>query len=124
MIPDDRAEGISDVLTVEKLAPGLARVVTLSGAYVVDARGEGCECPDKEYNLDPGERCKHHAAALLAYDDDLPTPFTVTDNLNERVATDGGERPDDCDCSEYMDEDDLPCFACFAAGFETPATAE
>jgi len=85
MIPDDRAERMGDVLTVEKIAPGMARVITLSGAYTVDARGEGCSCPDKEYNLDLGEHCKHHAAAVLAYNDDLPTPFMVVENVDERT---------------------------------------
>jgi hypothetical protein len=91
MIPEDRAERIDDVVAVEKRAPGVAEVVSFGGSYIVDARGDGCMCKDKEYNLNPGERCKHHAAALLAFSDDLPAPFTVTDNLNNRVATDGGQ---------------------------------
>jgi len=86
-----RAERIDDVVAVEKIAPGMARVITLSGAYTVDARGEGCSCKDKEFNLDPGEHCKHHLAARIAYNDDLPTPFIVTDNLDRRVVTDGGD---------------------------------
>jgi len=90
MIPDDRAERIDDVIAVERVAPGMARVVSVSGAYTVDARGEGCTCPDKEYHLGPGERCKHHAAARAAFSDSVPAPFIVTDNLDRRVATDGG----------------------------------
>jgi hypothetical protein len=85
MIPDDRAERISDVLAVEKRAPGVARVVTLSGAYVVDARGEGCTCEDKEFNLGPGEQCKHWGAALMAFSDILPTPFLVVEDFDDRI---------------------------------------
>lgn len=80
----DRARrACTDVLAVEQIAPGMARVVTFSDAYVVDARGEGCTCPDKQYNLEPGEKCKHHVAAVLATSD-LPAPFDVVDNLDER----------------------------------------
>jgi len=79
MIPEDRAERISDVVAVEEIAPGMARVVSLGGSYVVDARSEACECEDKQYNLADGERCKHHAAALVALDDRYPTPFVVGD---------------------------------------------
>jgi len=42
MIPDDRAERVNDVMAVEKRAPGVTRVVTVSGVYTTDARGEGC----------------------------------------------------------------------------------
>jgi hypothetical protein len=85
MIDTDRAvRACRDVVAVEILAPGLCRVVTLGGSYAVDARGEGCECPDKKHNLDAGEMCKHHAAAVLATDDTLPTPFLVRESLTER----------------------------------------
>jgi len=120
---DERAErSLTDVVAVETVAPGMVNVVTWSDAYVVDARDAGCNCPDKQYQEPP--MCKHEYAALVSDTDTLPTPFTVTDNLNERVAADGGERPDDCDCTERMAAEDLPCFHCFAAGFDTPATAE
>jgi len=97
-----RAErAVTDVVAVETLAPGLVRVVTWGDAYPVDARDAGCNCPDKLHN--DAEVCKHEYAAILATTGG-PTPFTVSDNLSERVATDGGD--EECpDCHE-----ELPCF--------------
>jgi predicted nucleic acid-binding Zn finger protein len=94
----DRILGaLTDVVAVEHVAPGMVRVVTVSGAYVVDARHESCECPDFEYNLDGAERCKHLWAALDATDQyDLgthrleeslnePTPLPDFENFDRRV---------------------------------------
>ena len=120
----DRAvAALEDVVAVERIAPGLLRVVTWSDAYPVDARGAGCNCPDKQYN-EP-ERCKHELGALLATSD-LPTPFTVTDNLSDRVATDGmgvsdagpNDRPPAdavCEDCERL-PDDFPCVSCVISG--------
>lgn len=94
----------TDVLACEHVAPGMIRVVTVSDAYVVDARHEVCQCPDFEYHLDGQGRCKHLYAALRETDQ-LPTPevFGYDESLTERpepaetdggtpqVATDGGE---------------------------------
>lgn len=115
---DDRAQrALTDIVAVEEYAPGMARVVSWSDAYILDLRGEGCACPDKEYNDAP--RCKHEHAARLATAD-APTPFIVTDSLHEpTAAADGGERPQDCSCDGLDGE--LACFACFRAGFETAA---
>jgi len=86
---DARAErAYTDVVAVERVAPGMVRVVTWSDAYMVDARDGGCLCPDKQYN-DP-TRCKHEHAAVVA-DTGLPTPFTVAEDLGSRVMTDGGQ---------------------------------
>jgi len=128
---DDRVvRALMDVVGVEEVDPGLMRVTTWSDEYFVDARGEGCTCPDKEYRLEPGEHCKHHVAAILATSDDLPAPFERGD-LRTRAVTDGGtqtelvdgndedDRPDDCDCPESVDR--LPCFPCYLAGFTTVA---
>lgn len=103
MIDPGRARrALTDVVAVERLGPGMVRVVTWSDAYPVDARDTGCACPDKEYNEVPV--CKHEATAILADSDDLPTPFTVTDDLSTRaVATDGGEDSDD-EPADYVDE--------------------
>lgn len=114
---DDRAiRALTDVVAVRRVAPGMAEVVTVSDAYTVDARGEGCTCKDKEYNLAPGEKCKHHRAAQLAFSDDLPAPWTPVESFDTRAVPDGGERPADCNCRP---DDDLPCASCFIAGFET-----
>jgi len=79
----NRAENVADVVAVETVAPGLVRVVTWSDAYPVDVRGEGCNCPDKEYNLDraAGDKCKHEHAAMLAMSDRYPSPCIVSENL-------------------------------------------
>jgi len=78
---DARAErAISDVLAVETVAPGMVRVVTLSDAYVVDARDGGCRCPDKQYQKPP--RCKHEHAAMLATTDEYPTPCVTSSDLS------------------------------------------
>lgn len=121
IMPSDRAENaLADVVAVERMAPGMVRVVTWSDAYPIDARGEGCNCPDNQYNLVENAKCKHEHAAMLAMSEEYPTPFIVRDDLDRRAVADGGERPDDCDCSEEQDDDGLPCFACFRDGFETP----
>jgi len=108
MIPADRAERVSDVIAVETIAPGMIRVVTWSDAYPVDARDAGCNCPDKQYR--EVSMCKHEHAALLA-DTELPTPFIVSDNLDERVATDNSRCED---CADLPD--DFPCASCYIGG--------
>lgn len=120
MTTDDRAvRALTDVVAVREVAPGMAEVVTVTDVYTVDARGEGCTCPDKEYNLAPGEKCKHHLAAQLAFSDDLPSGVTPVESFTERAVADGGERPPDCDCSPDP-ENDLECWPCRRDGFETP----
>lgn len=87
---EDRAvRALEDVVAVETLAPGMVRVVSWADAYVVDARGSGCRCPDKEYHDTP--TCKHELAAMLSDADRYPTPYvdaTVADTPD--VMTDGG----------------------------------
>jgi len=99
----DRIErAYADVVAVEEVAPGLMRVCTWSDQYVVDARGDGCGCPDKMYNLDDTNMiCKHRVAAIVATRDDLPGPWDPTETLDTRdgeargVMADGGrEYPD------------------------------
>jgi hypothetical protein len=113
----NRAENaLADVVAVERMAPGLCRVVTWSDAYPVDVRGEGCNCPDNQYHLTPDERCKHEVGAMLAMRDDVETPGLAVENLDARAVADGGERPDECAC---MDDTNLPCSPCYVSGFET-----
>lgn len=115
---DDRAErAFTDVAAVEQMAPGMVRVVTFGGAYIVDARDAGCNCPDKEYHDAP--MCKHEYAALAADVEGVPSPVLVADSLTERAIADGG-RPEDCNCKAG---DDLACFECYAAGFKNAPEA-
>jgi hypothetical protein len=117
---DDRAvRAFEDVVAIERMAPGMMKIVTWSDAYVVDSRDAGCNCEDKQYNLpDEGARCKHDWGALLADVDALPSPGIVTDNLDTRAVADGGERPGDCECDTKLT---IPCAACGIAGFDQPA---
>jgi predicted nucleic acid-binding Zn finger protein len=69
------------------------------------------------------------ASPTFAVVDDVSTPaYTAADVA---VATDGGtvvelddappaDRPDDCQCHPGWDDDMLPCFACWSAGFDAP----
>jgi len=108
MTDADRAvRAFEDVVAVETLAPGMVRVVTWSDAYPVDARNAGCNCPDKQYNLEGG-MCKHELAALASDVAALPSPGIQTDALGRRTATDGGECED---CAELPD--DFPCAECY-----------
>ena len=120
MQSDRAARAIEDVVAVERMAPGLVRVVTWSDVWPVDARDAGCNCPDKQYNDAP--MCKHEYAALLSDVDRYPSPGIVTDDISRRAVPDGGEkqRPAACACGDDMDDADLPCFPCFRAGFDSP----
>jgi len=92
----DRIErAYSDVAAVEEVADGLMRVVSWSDEYYVDARGAGCDCPDKAHNLPDGVACKHEVAAMVATTD-TPGPWDPKETLDTRdgearaVMTDGG----------------------------------
>ena len=79
-----------DVVAVDEIAPGMHRVTSWGGSYVVDARDGGCECPDMTHNDPPGGMCKHHWAALMA-DTGMPCPWTPDEQTtDERIMTDGG----------------------------------
>lgn len=92
MFDDDAraVRALEDVVAVEQVARGLSKVVTWSDVYHVDAR-EGCQCEDKQYNLGPGERCKHEISALMNDVDYLPSPWIdETSAGTPTVMTDGG----------------------------------
>lgn len=95
MTSESRAvRALTDIVAVETVAPGMVRVVSWSDAYVVDARDAGCNCPDSQYNLEAGDYCKHHYAAIFA-DTDFPSTFIQTTSLETRtqeqpMITDGG----------------------------------
>lgn len=80
----DRAvAALEDVVAVERVAPGMVRVVSWSDSYTVDAREGRCECPDQQYNLEGDERCKHYLAARLATSDEWPAPWDVVGDLDQ-----------------------------------------
>lgn len=83
--PARAARAFQDIVAVERLAPGLCRVVSVRSAHRVDARDGGCECADKRHNQ-PDE-CKHEIAARAALGDDLPAPAPTTDSLDDPLAT-------------------------------------
>lgn len=102
---DDRAvRALEDVVAVETLAPGLVRVVTWRDAYTVDARGDGCRCPDHEYHDVPV--CKHEYAALLADGERYPSPY-VTDTGGQRIMTDGGETVREWRVVDHTNDDNI-----------------
>ncbi|WP_135363432.1 hypothetical protein [Halosimplex halophilum] len=74
---------LTDVVAVEREAPGMVSVVSVSDEYVVDVRGERCECPDMQYHLEGEGRCKHiHAARIATGVVDVPG-IDLADNLDE-----------------------------------------
>lgn len=112
MTDDDRAvRALTDVVAAEEVAPGLMRIVTWSDEYHVDARDAGCNCPDSQHNLGPGEWCKHRFAALLADVDRLPDPYVH--EIDARPARpDGGEECEECAALP----DGWPCADCYISG--------
>jgi hypothetical protein len=107
--------------------PGRVRVENYShGAENVDEHtydvdiehgsAVACSCPFDEYNA---EACKHRTAVeanapvLAAASGVVADGGVVTEETTD-------ERPDDCECEPWMDDVDLPCFACHRAGYETP----
>jgi len=96
-----------------------------------------------EYNLEDGERCKHELRTLAAtgrrsvpawIDRDAIDGLlgAHTEGSPRLVATDGGEvltadaaaeeRPDACECSGH-ERETLPCWYCYAEGFDEPNPA-
>jgi hypothetical protein len=87
-----------------------------------------CTCPAWEFQ--PGA-CKHMVAVairdpVLDAATDAPTARTdggtTVDVATETDTSDESDsRPDDCDCGDWNDGLDLPCWPCYREGFETPA---
>jgi len=89
---ETRAErALTDVVAVEELAPGLARVVTWSDAHDVDMRNGGCHCEDKQYNIDGGMHCKHEFGAMLFARNDIPGVSMDDDLGGQTLVADGGQ---------------------------------
>jgi hypothetical protein len=148
---DDRdVRALTEFLTVVPEAPGLYTVTSQSGAeYTVDIESGACTCPDAQYNLDPGESCKHARRCafetgetpLPAWIDTeaLPSDFAAhvdagpvlaaADGGSGVIATDddaetstGTDRPEDCQCWDA--EQELPCWPCYRDGFRSPNPEE
>lgn len=112
MTDDSRAvRAVEDVVAVDEYAPGMVRVTTFSDAYFIDASGDGCMCPDKQYNLNPGERCKHEEAAILADYDHLPAPYVQHVEDRPTALADGGDTCEECAALPG----DWECWPCAAA---------
>ena len=117
----------------------------------VDVREVRCTCEDHQYRE---AECAHlrrakialgrqpvHTATLQAVDVDeqlaanAPGPVVVTsdggvlgadngETISTKPESDADERPDDCDCGDWNDGEDLPCWPCYRDGFEEPAGTE
>jgi hypothetical protein len=134
---------LTEYMTTLPLGGDVYSVTTESGSeYRVDALEGRCTCPDKQYNLEDGELCKHERRVRFATGQWAIPAWVDADEvdgqLGEHVegtpkvaATDGGvtleefgagdgddDRPEDCDCSPYFDG--LACWPCYRDGFETP----
>lgn len=112
-----RAErAFEDVVAVEwDEDAGTMRIVTFSDVYFAVPEDGMHMCPDREYN--DVEICKHVVAVEATRGNiDVPTPWIVTADLDDRDA----DRPEECECTTAAS---MPCFACYRAGFETPADA-
>jgi hypothetical protein len=139
---------LTEYMTVLPQRGDVYSVTTQSGSeYRVDALEGRCTCPDKQYNLDDGELCKHERRVRFAtgqwavpawadtgaIDSQLGEHVTGTPEI---AVTDGGVktigaeepetdstdkgRPADCDCHATFEE--LPCWPCYRDGFEAPNT--
>jgi len=91
---ETRAErALTDVVAVEDIAPGMARVVTVTSSHTVDARSGACTCDDHQYNIDfaAGERCVHYLAAMLYARNDIPGVSMDDDLGGQTLVADGGQ---------------------------------
>jgi len=146
---------LTEYMTVLPLGGDVYSVTTESGSeYRVDALEGRCTCPDKQYNLNDGELCKHERRVRFATGERAIPSWTnagaIDPHLGQHVAgspqiaaTDGGiieagdkgeilsdghnsddGRPDECDCGDWNDGAELPCWPCYRDGFETPNQGE
>ena len=138
---------LTEYMTVLPLGGELYSVTTQSGSeYSVDALEARCTCPDKQHNLEDGELCKHERRVRFATGKWVIPGWADTEAIDSQLgehvsgtprvaATDGGtaevlqrdddsdkrrRRPDDCDCGDWNDGAELPCWPCYRDGFEFP----
>jgi len=125
---------LTEYMTTLPVGGDMYSVTTQSGSeYRVDALEGRCTCPDKQYNLEDGELCKHERRvrfatgqwAIPAWVDADEVDGQLGEHVEEtpKVAvTDGGVTlaefttgdtdEDECWCDDY----DFPCFGCYNAG--------
>lgn len=138
---------LTEYMTVLLLGGDMYSVTSQSGSeYRVDALKARCTCPDKQHNLKDGELCKHERRVRFATGEWAIPGWANTEaidpQLGEHVsgipqvaATDGSsvevrqpgddsekarQRPDDCDCGDWNNGQELPCWPCYRDGFESP----
>jgi len=136
---------LTEYMTVLAMDGEIYSVTTQSGSeYRVDAIEGRCTCPDYEYR-DDVEECKHIRRVRFATGErSVPAWIDVgkiDTKLGEHVeggpiivasdggqlldsATDEGSRPEDCECGDWNEGLELPCWPCYRDGHETPAQNE
>lgn len=77
---DRVVRALTDIIAVERQAPDMVRVTTVSDEYIVDTRYGRCTCSDMQYNLQGEGRCKHLWRALLEMDQLPVNPIFGLDN--------------------------------------------
>jgi hypothetical protein len=125
---------LTEYMTTLPLGGDMHSVTTESGSeYRVDALEGRCSCPDKQYNLEDGELCKHERRirfatgqwAIPAWVDADEVDGQLGEHVEEtpKVAvTDGGvtlasfadEEADEDGC--WCDTHSIPCFECYRTG--------
>ncbi|WP_436935927.1 hypothetical protein [Halovenus marina] len=135
---------LTEYMTVLSLGGEVYSVTTESGSeYRVDVLKGRCTCPDKQYNLEDSELCKHERRVRFATGEWTIPGWADTDavdsQLGEHVTgspqiatTDGGlmedtvdregekQRPDDCLCGDGNQRSELPCWPCYRNNFKNP----
>jgi len=127
---------LTEYMTILPLGGDVYSVTTQSGSECyVDAIEGRCTCPDKQYNLEDIELCKHERRlrfatgqwAISAWVDADEVDGQLGEHVEETpkvAATDGGvtleefggddrddDRPEDCDCSPHFEG--LACWPCY-----------
>jgi len=125
---------LTEYMTVLPVGGDVYSVTTQSGSeYRVDAREGRCTCPDKQYNLEDGELCKHERRVRFATGQWAIPAWVDADGVDAQLgqhvegtpkvaATDGGVTlaefttgdtdEDGCWCDDHS----FPCFDCYNAG--------
>ena len=125
---------LKEYMTTLPLGGDVYSVTTQSGSeYRVDAREGRCTCPDKQYNLEDGELCKHERRVRFATGQWAIPAWVDADGIDAQLgqhveetpkvaATDGGvtlakfatKDTDEDAC--WCNDSDFPCFECYLEG--------